>query len=114
MPLLTTGSVGRHNVDRIRDHQSSISHTSGQFLLLDVGDKRINSGIRSTLHPVACGVEKRHDRIQVTIGLGAGSTTTHAHRRQVLIQVGGGPDLPQHFLHAAALPARGDNLANAA
>ena len=114
MPLLATGSVGRHNVDRIRDHQSPIPHTGGQFLLLDVGDKRINSGIRSTLHPVACGVEKRHDRIQVTIGLGAGSTTTHAHRRQVLIQVGGGPDLPQHLFHAAALPARGDNLANAA
>ena len=106
--------MSRHNVDRIRDHQSPIPNTGGQFLLLDVGDKRINSGIRSALHPVACGVEKRHDRIQVTIGLGTGSTTAHAHRRQVLIQVGGGPDLPQHLLHAAALPACGNNLADAA
>ena len=95
-------TVSSQQGNRIRCHNAAISDTGRELLFGDEGNKRCNACCWPALREVARSIKQRHDRVKVSIGLGAGCPATQCDCQQAIRQPGGRPDRPQYFLDTAA------------
>ena len=85
VPLVAHRPVRGENRDRLRHRGAPIAHPGGQFLFLDVGDERSQGAVGAPLGEVTRGIEKRHHRVQVAVGLRAGRTTAQGRALEASI-----------------------------